>query len=182
MTLRNAVRCATFALLSAAPFAGAFAADDACARFKWDVSREVALYRSSPTRLDVAAAADAAPTIRTDTLYELRLQPQESLKFAVPPTKKQLADGANGGFLKLRVAEAGAYRVAIDSGFWLDVVSAGAPLATVDFNGSSECAGPRKIVVYDFPANADLLVQMSAATSPMARLTITRVGSAAAAK
>ena len=151
MKLTGTVSTVVLAMLSVAPFNASLAADDACTRFKWDVAREVALHRSAPTELTAAVSADRAPAIRVDTLYQLQLQPQESLQFVLAPTRKQLAGGASGGLLTLRVAQAGAYRVAIDSGFWIDVLRDGAPLATLDFNGSADCPSPRKIVVYDFP-------------------------------
>ncbi len=54
--------------------------------------------------------------------------------------------------MKLKVAAAGAYRIAIDAGFWLDVVNDGKSLPAQDFNGQRQCVGPHKIVVYELPA------------------------------
>ena len=100
------------------------------------------------------------------------------MQFKAPPSKKMLSDGAYAGVLRLKVAAAGAYRVAIDAGFWLDVVHDGKPLASVDFNGSANCDGPHKIVVYELPANAELYLQLSAVTGPQARLSVTQVAHA----
>ncbi len=72
-----------------------------------------------------------------------------------------LAEGAFGGLMKLKVERAGAYRVSIDSGFWLDIVSAGKSLPALDFNGVRQCVGPHKIVVYDLPAGSELTLQRS---------------------
>jgi hypothetical protein len=90
-----------------------------------------------------------------------------------------LADGAFGGLLRFRVDKAGPHRVAIDARFWLDVVHDGKALQSLDFNGSRDCAGPRKIVVYDLPAGTELTLQIAAATSATARLTVTPVGATA---
>lgn len=153
----------------------ALAAGDPCAAFKWDASREVAIHRTTAEALSAGRTASDAPTIQAERLYALALQPQESVTFVATPSKKQLADGASAGLLKLRVSEAGRYRIALDSGFWLDVVRDGKSLDSLDFNGSAECASPRKIVVYELPAGVDLFVQASAASSPSAKLSVTRV-------
>jgi hypothetical protein len=161
---------ATLALL-----AGSAQAADACSTYKWDVTREVQLYHTSPTAVAAGTELTAAPSISAGKLYALTLQPQEKVRYPTSPSKKMLADGAFGGMLALKVDRAGQYRVAIDSGYWLDIVHEGKQLATVDFNGSAGCDGPRKIVVYELPADAQLTVQIAAAATSQARLTVTPV-------
>ena len=153
---------------------GAFAADP-CSAYKWDVSREVQLYTTSPLEATTSAASADAPTIEAGKLYALTLLPQESVHYPTPPSKRMLADGAFGGLLKFTVPSAGPHRIAIDSSFWLDVVHEGKALPAMDFNGNRECNGPRKIVVYDLPAGAELTLQIAAASTAAARLTITSV-------
>lgn len=155
--------------------ASAALAADPCSEYKWDVSNEVRLFAGKPTALGVATAVEKAPTIVTGTLYALTLQPQEAVNFPVEPSKKMLPDGSFGGLMKFKVDQAGAYRVAIDSGFWLDVVHAGKSLPALDFNGQRQCAGPRKIVVYELPAGVDLTLQVAQASGNKAKLTVTPV-------
>lgn len=150
-------------------------AADSCSAYKWDVSREVQLYHTSPTTVNVGSDAAGAPAIVAGKLYVLSLQPQEKVRYAVAPSKKMLPDGVFGGVMKLKVERSGQYRLAIDSGYWLDVIHEGKALATVDFNGSAGCDGPRKIVVYELPAGAELIVQVAAVASAQARLTVTPV-------
>lgn len=150
-------------------------AADGCAAYKWDASREVQLHATQPTAVAASADPAAAPSITIDRLYALTLRPQGSVQYPMAPSKKTLADGAFGGMLKLKVERAGHYRLAIDSGYWLDVVHAGKQLDAADFNGSATCAGPRKIVVYDLPAGDELVVQIAAATGAQARLSVTPV-------
>lgn len=155
--------------------AGLVQAADGCSAFKWDVSPEVQLYRSSPATVNAGTEAAGAPAISAGKLYVLALQAQEKVRYPTQPSKKMLADGSFGGLLKLKVDRAGHYRIAIDSGYWLDVVHDGRQLATVDFNGSATCDGPRKIVVYDLPAGAELTVQVAAASAAQARLAVSPV-------
>lgn len=171
MTLQFRVVLLTAA---AALSSGAWAAD-ACSSFKWNVAREVQLFATAPTTVSASTDGAKAPQIRTSTLYALELQPQNEVRYVAPPSKPMLGDGAFGGLVKFKVAAAGQYRVAIDSGFWLDVVHDGKPLQSVDFNGSRDCAGPRKIVVYELPAGAELTLQMAQATDKAARLSVTPV-------
>lgn len=173
MKIRNTLA----ALLLSCTAATAWAAAPACS-FKWDASAEVELYRSTATPLPVGSDATTAPPIQAGRLYALELKPQGEVHYSVAPSKKMLADGAYGGVLRLKVPAAGQYRIAIDSGYWLDVIHAGKPVDTVDFNGSPTCDGPRKIVVFDLPADTDLLLQLSAASGAQAKLTVTRVAKA----
>jgi hypothetical protein len=171
------------ALLAAASMAMAagpvaWAAGSGCAAYKWDVTPEVKLYGTTPAILGAGGNPESAAEIQAGRLYALQLQPQQNVHYAVAPSKKMLPDGAFGGILRLKVPNAGQYRIAIDSGFWLDVIHDGKPLATVDFNGSSTCDGPHKIVVFDFPANAELLLQLSAASTAQAKPTVTAVAQA----
>jgi hypothetical protein len=163
------------AALAAVLLAGssAFAADP-CSAYKWDVSNEVRLFATPPAVI-TAAAAIPVPAISTGKHYALALQPQDKVQYATPPSKKMLADGAFGGLLGFTVDRAGAYRVAIDAGFWLDVVHEGKSLPALDFNGQRQCVGPRKIVVYELPAGTELLLQIAASTERTARLTVTSV-------
>ncbi len=175
-TLHRWSRCLAVAALALSG-SNALQAAEACS-FKWDAGREVQLYRTAPTAIIASAEPASAPAIVSGQLYALTLQPQEKVRYAMPPTKKMLADGAFGGVLKLRVDHAGQYRLAIDSGYWLDVVHDGKQLDAVDFNGSPGCDGPRKIVVYDLPAGTELTVQLAAASAAQARLTVTPVAPA----
>jgi hypothetical protein len=147
--------------------------------FKWDVTHEMALYATPPQRLAAGSNTADAPAIDAGRLYALELWPQEAVRYSVAPSKKMLADGAFGGVLRLKVNATGQYRVAIDAGFWLDLLADGKALATVDFNGTNDCSdGPRKIVVFDIPADAELLLQISAATAAAAKLTVTAIAKA----
>jgi hypothetical protein len=167
---------ATLAAIALAAGTAGHAAD-ACGDYKWDVSREVQLFAGNATTLEAATTVASAPAIKAGTLYALVLKPQEDVKYAIPPSKKMLADGAYGGLLKLKVARAGTYRIAIDAGFWLDVVVDGKSLPAADFNGQRGCVGPRKIVVYELPGNVELTLQVAASTDARAKLSVTQVAS-----
>lgn len=171
--MRNTATRALAALALVLSATSAFAAG--CDGFKWDVSREKALFTTEPVALSTAADATHAPAVQPEVLYALRLLPQEQVNLAAPPSKKSIADGASAGMVRFRVAQSGTYRVALDVGFWVDVIADGKPIASADFSGSADCRAPRKVVMYALPANQDLVLQFSGAVEPQLRFALTAV-------
>lgn len=174
MSLRSgALPWLTISMLTLSRASGAGAADDPCAGFKWNVREERAVFSQKAHSSAAGHDAASAPAVKTKTLYDLTLSPQESVKFIVPPGKKGLPDGAFAGLVHFRVPTTGAYRVALDQGFWIDVVSHQALIEATDFTGAHDCAAPRKIVQYNLPAGEDLVLQLSGATKDHVRVAVT---------
>jgi hypothetical protein len=172
----NPVRLA-FAAVVLAGVGPAWAAQDPCAQFKWDVTREVALFRTSPVPIAAAAAPLDAPSIQPDMLYRVQLHPQEAVTLAAPVSKKMLDDGAFGGLLRIRLPESGTYRISVDAGFWIDVADASGTLQRADFSGSQNCTTPRKVVLYELAGGKDFHVQLTGSSLPHALLVLVRVPS-----
>jgi hypothetical protein len=162
----------TFTLAVGAATA-AVAADDPCAAYKWNVTEERAVFSQKPQSEAAGHDAASAPAMKTKTLYQLSLSPQNGVKFVVPPGKKELPDGAFAGLVHFRVPTTGPYRISLDHGFWIDVVSHQALIESTDFTGAHDCAAPRKIVQYNLPAGEDLVLQFSGATQDKVRVAIT---------
>jgi hypothetical protein len=148
-------------------------ADDACVDFKWDVARERALFAGPATQLTASADANAAPLVLLDHLYEVKLKPQEQVAFAATPGKKNPRADSHAGLLTFKIPSSGSYRVAIDMPFYIDVVSNGALVAAIDFQGQHGCRSPHKIVEYDLSGTRSFLLQLSNAGADSVRLTIT---------
>jgi hypothetical protein len=148
-------------------------ADDACIDFKWDVSKERALFAGAATALKSARESTSAPAIVPDRLYRLRLAPQDQVTFAVNPRKKAPAAGAFGGLATLKIAAAGAYRIAVDLPVWIDVVSSGGLVSAKDFEGQRDCSAPHKIVEFDLVGEQPFLLQFSGGMSEDILLTVT---------
>jgi hypothetical protein len=148
-------------------------ADDGCVDFKWDVARERALFAAGATPLTAAADAKGAPFVLLDHLYEVKLKPQDQVAFAATPGKKNPRAGSHAGLLTFKIPSSGSYRVAIDMPFYIDVVSNGALVAAIDFQGQRGCSSPHKIVEYDLTGARPFLLQLSNADPDSVRLTIT---------
>jgi hypothetical protein len=148
-------------------------ADDACVDFKWDVSKERALFAGIPTALKSAKDSTSAPAIAPNRLYRLQLTPQEQVTLAVNPGKKAPAAGAFAGLATVTIAAAGAYRIAIDLPVWIDVVSGGSLLAAKDFEGQRNCSAPHKIVEFDLTGGQSYILQFSNGMRENILLTVT---------
>ena len=171
----------TVSMLTLSGTTAAVAADDPCAAFKWNVTEERAVFSQKAQPTAAGRDAASAPAMKTKTLYELSLSPQEGVKFVVPPGKKGLPDGAFAGLVHFRVPTAGAYRVSLDQGFWIDIVSRQALIDSTDFTGAHDCKAPRKIVQYNLPANEDLVLQFSGAAKDTVRVAVTPAAASAPA-
>lgn len=147
-------------------------AEEACAGFKWEVRRELALFSGVAEPVSAAREVSAAPVIAVGTLYEAALPPQEEVRFAAPPSKKMLVDGASGGVMRFRVPKAGRYRVALSRGFWVDVVDGSQLVSSIDFGGVPGCEAPRKIVIYELPEGRDLVLQLGAGIESTIRVAV----------
>jgi hypothetical protein len=148
-------------------------ADDACAGFTWDVSKERALFAESAAALAAGKDLASAPVVAPNRLYQLRLTPQDHVAFVTPPAKKILTDGSYAGIAVLKIPASGSYRIAVDGPFWIDVVSDGALVRAKDFQGQQGCSAPHKIVEFEFAGAQPFVVQLSGATRDSVRLTIT---------
>jgi hypothetical protein len=153
--------------------AGPVLADDPCIDFKWDVSKERALFAGAPAALSAGKDSLTAPVIVPNRLYKLRLAAQDQVAFSMSPKKKPAAAGAFGGLATLKIPAAGSYRIAVDLPFWIDVVSNGSLVAAKDFEGQHSCSAPHKIVEFDLGGVQPFLLQFSNGDAESVLVTVT---------
>jgi hypothetical protein len=171
----QSARIKGLSLLLALALAGAalpVLADDACLDFKWDVSKERALFAGAPTTLTAGHEPLSAPAVVPGRLYKLRLAAQDTVTFAVDPAKK-MSGAVFAGLAALKIPAPGSYRIALDLPSWVDVVSNGALVAAKDFQGQHACSAPHKIVEFDLAAAQSFVLQFSNAASESILVTIT---------
>jgi hypothetical protein len=148
-------------------------ADDACLDFKWDVSKERALFASAPASLNAAKDPGSAPVIVPNRLYALRLLAQDQVAFPLPPGRKTAAASGYAGIATLKISTPGSYRVSVDIPLWIDVVSNGTLAQPTDFQGQHDCGAPHKIVVFEFSGVRPFVLQFSNAMKDSVLLTVT---------
>ena len=168
-------RASTWGLLltlGLACFAVAAQAQDGCTDFKWDVSKERALFAGPPTVMQAGTDVKSAPIVLPNRLYQLALAPQSSVNFSVRQGKKT-DDNAHAGLAILRISAAGNYRVAVDLPVWIDVITTDAVVQPTDFQGQHDCAAPRKIVEFPLRGTKPFLLQLSGAAIGQLLITVT---------
>jgi hypothetical protein len=178
---QSSIRMSNSILLSMLLLTGATvatAADDPCTGGKWDITQEHALFSKAPEAISAGKDLTSAPVMTAQKMYELALSPQTGVTFILPPAKKMLADGAFAGLVHMQVPAAGAYRVSLDQGFWIDVVGNQKFIESTDFGGVPGCTAPRKVVIFNLPAG-DLVLQISGAMKDHVRVTLTPAPAAA---
>lgn len=150
-------------------------ADDPCLGFRWDVSRERAIF-ASPAKVVLSAAQNGAapPKVEPDRLYEVRLAPAAGVVFPVTPGKITLSRDTYAGVLALTVPAAGSYRIAVDGSLWVDVAARGKLVPAADYEGVYGCSAPRKIVKFALDGRRRWILQLSGSSQADVRLTITR--------
>jgi hypothetical protein len=148
-------------------------ADNDCVDFKWDVSKERALFAQAAVELTAGKNPKAAPNVVPNRLYKLRLAAQDQVVFSAPPGKKVMATPAFAGLATLRVEAPGSYRIAIDLPLWIDLVSNGNLVQPTDYQGQHACSAPHKIVVFDLGGSQPLVLQFSNAFQDDVLLTVT---------
>jgi len=148
-------------------------ADDSCAGYKWNIEHERSLFARGARSLATGADASSAPIIPTDQLLELALLPQSDVHYVLPPSKRLRHGGAYAGLVRVQLTAPALYRISLDQADWLDAIVNHESLKSVDFAGQHACSAPRKIVTFNLPAG-EVLLQLSAATTPHVRVSITR--------
>jgi hypothetical protein len=166
-----------FAILLALVLGGAaqpLLADEACVDFKWDVSKERALFAETPVALTAGRDPMSAPVVVPNRLYRLKLTIQDKVTFsAVVPARKTAGAPAYAGLAALKTPPAGSYRIAVDLPLWIDVVSNGVPMQPMDFQAQRACSAPHKIVEFELAGAQPLVLQFSSAAKDDILLTVT---------
>jgi len=158
-----------FAWLAALPARS----DEACMDFKWDVSKERALFAGVPAASTAGRDAKSAPIVVPNRFYSIRLASQDGVKFAASPAKNAAGASGYAGLVTLKISAPGGYRISVDLPLWIDAVSNGQLLGASDFQGQPECAAPHKIVQFDLSGTGPFILQLSSAKSDHVLLTVT---------
>ena len=148
-------------------------ADDSCVDFKWDVTKERALFAAAATELAAGKESAAAPMLAPNRLYKLRLAAQDQVKFSVAAGKRAASEPAFAGLARLRIPTPGSYRISLDLPVWVDVASNGMLIAAKDFQGQHACTAPHKIVEFELAGTQPFVVQFSNSANETVMVSVT---------
>ena len=152
------------AALFAAPCAIAQTAE-ACAQFKWQMSRELQAFGS---QLPVIKSGGQYPGVMAGVT--VALEPQSGVTYPQPPARAPKSNPAYGAVLPAPpIAEAGAYQITLSEDAWVDLVQNGTRLRSTAFSGKTGCPGVRKSVRFQLAAGS-LSIEIS--DSPVQRLNL----------
>ncbi|MDK4805634.1 MAG: hypothetical protein OC190_03695 [Novosphingobium aromaticivorans] len=121
---------------------------------------------SNATAMDAATDEPglAMASLAPGEAEKLTLRPTPDVHYLLRPEKPG-GTVSFGGMVRLQVAKAGTYRVALGSGAWIDLLRAGKPLVSAAHGHGPACTGIRKIV--DFALDAgDYVLQVAANGTP----------------
>jgi hypothetical protein len=138
------------------------------------VAHERKLFAQEGQHVAIGKALAAAPTLTVDRLYQLQLQAQPDVTFALPPGKASPARETYAGLATLTINTAGVYRIALDQKVWVDVIANGSSVQARDFQGRPGCNAPHKIVEFLLPAGTPVTLQFSGGNAPTVKVTVTR--------
>jgi hypothetical protein len=99
--------------------------------------------------------APASPTLVVGKPYILPALSPAGIRWAVP------AKPGNGAVASFKIARAGAYRIGLSNGAWIDVVQNGKALRSAAHAHGPVCTGLRKLVEFRLPRGTYVL-QLSA--------------------
>jgi hypothetical protein len=155
--------------------AGAALAQDitaSCGANGWEMSSEIAAFKSTAENLPAAVAQFNLPPLELNVLYVLKLSAQSGVRYPQVSTKKSLVHNPLGGLATLTVPADGDYRITVDSPLWIDVVGPDGTIAPTAYTGWHECRLFRKSVEYALPGGKPLILQISEATPELIRIVI----------
>ncbi len=129
------------AMLVAVQAVSAAPADDGCVDFKWDVSKERALFAGTPTALTSGKDARIGADRRTEPALQISTPGPGSgcLRCIAGQTSRE--QNVYGGLAVLKISTAGSYRISVDLPFWIDVVSNGTLVAARGFSRTARLPG-----------------------------------------
>jgi len=167
----------SLALAAAAPAGVAATAAPACPATPAPLPAALAPW-TAPAPL--AAATDvaglAAATLPLGAAKDLALGRTPAVRYALRPERPG-GSVSHGGMARFVVAQAGVYRVAMDSAAWIDVVADGKSLESVAHGHGPDCSGIRKMVDFRLAPGAYVL-QVAGNGTPRVRVLVTSVPAA----
>lgn len=115
-------------------------------------------------------ATPAVPIVAPGQPVQIALHPAADVRLAVTPGQKRAPDNAHAGIVKLRIPQAGTWRIAASGPVWIDLLGAdGRPISSTHHGRMAPCTSLRKVV--EFPlAAGDHVLQLSGNPGPSLRL------------
>lgn len=129
------------------------------------------------TPMPITAAANVAQlgtaTLAIGQAARVTLRPTPDVRYAIQPEKPG-GSVSHGGLIGFAVPADGAYRIALATPAWIDVVGDGNPMVSTAHGHGPACSGIRKMVDFTLARGAYVL-QISANGDPQTSVLIVRL-------
>ena len=127
----------------------------------------------TPVDMTAAGSAARATALPVGKAARLTLRQTPEVRYPLRPEKPG-GSVSYGGLVRIDVREAGAYRVALGSGAWIDLVRGRKAVVSSAHGHGPDCTGIRKMV--DFPlAPGPYVLQIAANGEPQITVLVTRL-------
>jgi molybdate transport system substrate-binding protein len=143
----------------------------ACTGFRFDVSKELKVFGSTPRSVTAATASPA--TIDVNQLYAVNLTEQSKVTFVTTPGKSTVADGSFAGLLKVTSPRGQTIRVTATEAAWLDIINGDRLIESTRHTGSGNCKVLRKVVEFTVAPHKPVIIQVSGSTEKQIKLAVT---------
>ncbi len=148
--------------------------DHDCVVNEDEAQRAVAIMQQDLQLIRAGSAGLTLPSIKADQGYQLDMLPQSEVTFVVPPARDSLAEESSAGVVQFTSEKEGRYRININDGGWIDVLSnSGEFLEPTTFKSYHGCQPLRKFVEYQLLANSVYTLQLSGGTKTAVVVVIT---------
>jgi hypothetical protein len=154
------VRGTAVAALALLSMQSAHAASTGCDAFKWPLDKERAAFADAGLE---SVASGAARGAFKEQAFILKLVPEATVVYALPPGSKPKEQGAEsfGAIVAFDPpGVAGTFQVTLAGEGWIDVVQNGKHVESIDHTGAKECLGLRKSVRFSV-GTAPTMLQLS---------------------
>jgi hypothetical protein len=128
----------------------------------------------TPIEAATGAGSLGAAMVKPDVAYTVSLADTAAVAYPIAPAHPG-APASHGGIVRVTVATAGTYRVAIGAGAWLDMVSGSTALPSVGHGHGPACSGIRKMVDFTLKPGGYVL-QIAGNTAATIPLLIAKLG------
>jgi hypothetical protein len=128
---------------------------------------------ASPVALAAAGAAEREPALTVGRQANLTLLPTPQVRYPLQPDRPG-GSASYGGLVGVAVSQTGAYRVALGSGAWVDLVRDGKAVTSTAHGHGPACTDVHKMV--DFPLTPGrYTLQISASAEARITLLVARL-------
>ena len=144
-----------------------------CSAFAMNVAPEAALWQATIGEAAAGTDATSAPLLAPGEVIRLALHAPGAVTLPMAPEQDRSAPDRFSGTARFTVPEAGYWRVSASNGLWFDAVASGAIIPSSAFEMQTACAAPFKVVVYELPAQTEILLQFNGSPSATVDLLVT---------